>query len=59
MVTDCFLQQPSLIWSTLKIELACRTSWRTREAENAIFAYTSARSSTPSQRSHPAPNGSR
>ncbi|GAB3853014.1 hypothetical protein GCM10027610_082270 [Dactylosporangium cerinum] len=27
-------------WSTLKIELVYRTSWRTRdEAENAIFAY--------------------
>jgi transposase InsO family protein len=27
-------------WSTLKIELAYRRSWRTRdEAENAIFAY--------------------
>ncbi|WP_089013650.1 IS3 family transposase [Micromonospora inositola] len=27
-------------WSTLKIELVFRTSWRTRdEAENAIFAY--------------------
>ncbi|MFI6161593.1 IS3 family transposase [Micromonospora haikouensis] len=27
-------------WSTLKIELVYRTSWRTRdEAENAIFTY--------------------
>ncbi|MDI6105952.1 IS3 family transposase, partial [Actinoplanes sp. NEAU-A12] len=27
-------------WSTLKIELVYRTSWRTRdEAENAIFGY--------------------
>ena len=27
-------------WSTLKIELVYRTSWRTRdEAENAIFEY--------------------
>ena len=27
-------------WSTLKIELVYRNSWRTRdEAENAIFAY--------------------
>jgi putative transposase len=27
-------------WSTLKVELVYRTSWRTRdEAENAIFAY--------------------
>ncbi|MGX7671135.1 IS3 family transposase [Plantactinospora sp. DSM 117369] len=27
-------------WSTLKIELVYRTSWRTRdEAENTIFAY--------------------
>src|SRR5689334_18819673 len=30
-------------WSTLKIELVYRTSWRTRdEAENAIFAYIDA-----------------
>jgi putative transposase len=27
-------------WSTLKTELVCRTSWRTRdEAENGLFAY--------------------
>ncbi|MEV0903193.1 IS3 family transposase [Actinoplanes sp. NPDC049802] len=30
-------------WSTLKIELVYRTSWRTRdEAENAIFEYIDA-----------------
>jgi transposase InsO family protein len=30
-------------WSTLKIELVYRKSWRTRdEAENAIFAYIDA-----------------
>ena len=28
------------VWSTLKIELVYRTSWRTRdEAENALFTY--------------------
>jgi hypothetical protein len=34
-------------WSTLKIELVYRSSWRTRdEAENAIFAYIDGWSTT-------------